>query len=190
MVDGATVALTIGTTGMLSIFCFVRDRRVHCLPMSGCAVLLGVAGMLVGARLDFGPAGVATLADLCSTLRPVSLASMRDQAVLAPWTSLGMLGGCNLGMVVSWIALDRSSEADSVRWPHLVACNVGMILGAVVAEAVLPVATPVAAGMPASIRMLLVVVTGMTTGMWLGWWCAEWMLRGWRRLASSGVSTV
>ena len=64
---------------------------------------------------------------------------------------------------------------------RLLACNVGMTLGAIVAEALVPWYTPVAAGLPASVRMLLAMAAGMTAGTWCGEWCAERVLDRWRR---------
>jgi hypothetical protein len=180
MVDDAAIALVLATTGVLSLGLFVQDRRLHCLRMSAFAALLGCAGMLIGARLDFGQAGLATLADLCSTLRPVSVATVRNQAVLAPWTCLGMLFGCNLGLALSWISLDRSSRTSPAWLLRLVACDIGMFAGVVLAEALWPAWIPVAAGVAASTPMLLAMVVGMTAGMWGGGWSAEWTLRRWR----------
>jgi hypothetical protein len=145
--------------------------------MSLCAVLLGSVGVLVGARLDFGYLGLATLADWCRTLQPAGLDSVRAQLASAPWTHVGMLLGCNLGMALSAWSFDRGDASRPVLGLRFAACNAGMLLGMYLAESLLASGSAADEGGPAASGMLLAMVVGMTAGMAAGWWSVEWLLR-------------
>ena len=151
---------------------------LHVLPG---ALVLGSAGLLVGAHLDFGPMGLATLADLCSVELPSGLDTLRYRATSAPWTCAGMLAGCNLAMLPSARTAWRAQGAVSVQVVRFAACNAGMILGMWLAEALLAAPSLVGWGIPATARMLLLMVPGMVAGMIAGGWCAERVLRARRR---------
>ncbi|MDH4255515.1 MAG: hypothetical protein OEX13_13445 [Gammaproteobacteria bacterium] len=167
----------IGTMVVLSLCLIAHRWRFHFLHMSVCAIVLGSIGMLIGARVDFGQFGLAIIADWCSVQPPVSLAGMRNQVALAPWTCVGMLAGCNLGMALSAQSLDQAAETRPALLLRFTACSVGMILGMLMAEPLLPGAEDGVAGVPAPIRMFLVMILGMTAGMWVGWWLAELALK-------------
>lgn len=70
-------------------------------------------GMLVGAIVDFGAADIRLLYELCSQGGMLSI---------APATTLGMILGCNLGLLHTGVKGHVAS---------LVICNVGMLLGMV-----------------------------------------------------------
>lgn len=172
----------------LSLCVVARRRGFHCLHMSVCAVVLGSIGVLVGARLDFGQFGLATIADWCRVLEPLSLDAIRSQVALAPWTCVGMLGGCNLGMALSMRLLGHPSETRPAFIARFVACNAGMIIGMSLTEVLLPISDSVIEGVSATACMFSIMVLGMTVGMWGGWWSSEWALRAWRRRAHLAAS--
>jgi hypothetical protein len=156
--------------------------------MSVCAIALGSIGILLGAQLDFGQFGLMTFAEWCRVPQPVGLDAIRAQVAAAPWTYLGMLGGCNLGMVLSMRFFDQAAVTRAVFMLRFVGCNAGMILGMLLAEAMRPGSDAVVGDVSAVARMLLVMVLGMAAGMSGGWWCAEWTIRGWRRCTSPAAS--
>jgi hypothetical protein len=185
---GEEAFLLLGTMVVLSLCLIAHRWRFHFLHMSVCAILLGSIGMLVGARLDFGQFGLAIIADWCSTQQPVSLAAIGSQVALAPWTCAGMLAGCNLGMALSTRSLDHVAARRSTVMLRFAACSTGMILGMLLAPALLPGPDAGVADVPAPIRMFLVMVLGMTAGMWVGWWFAKWALNRGTRWAASAAS--
>lgn len=155
-----------------------RNRNMRCLHMAVFAVVLGSTGMLVGARLDFGRFGLAALADWCSALPPLALDTIVSRVAPAPWTYLGMLAGCNLGMLLSIATQRQVAAPDSTLLIRMACCNAGMAVGMVVAEAALSASLSGLAGVSAPLRIFIVMLAGMTAGMWGGWWIAELALRG------------
>ncbi len=188
MSAGEEAFLIAGTMVVLSLCLIAHRWRFHFLHMSVCAIVLGSIGMLIGARIDFGQFGLAIIADWCSVQQPVSLAAFRNQVALAPWTCVGMLVGCNLGMALSAQCLEQAAETRSAVLLRFAACSVGMILGMFMAEPLLPGSKDGIAGVPASIRMFLIMILGMTAGMWVGWWLAEWALNQRTRWAAHAAS--
>ena len=168
--------LVAGTMVALSLCLIAHRRRLHLLHMSVCAIALGSIGLLIGARLDFGQFGLAIIADWCGAPQPFSLAAVRNKVSQAPWTCVGMLVGCNLGMALSTQSLEPAAGTRSTRLLRFAACSTGMILGMVLAESLLPGSVDDIAGVSAPIRVFLIMILGMTAGMWGGHWLAEWLL--------------
>jgi hypothetical protein len=185
---GEQAFLLLGAMVVLSLCLIAHRWRFHFLHMSVCAILLGSIGMLIGARLDFGQFGLAIIADWCGTQQPVSLAAIGNQVALAPWTCVGMLAGCNLGMALSTHSLEQAAETRSTHLLRFVACSTGMILGMLLAEPLLPGSDDGIPGVPAPIRMFLVMILGMTAGMWGGWWLAVLALHQRTRWAAHAAS--
>jgi len=185
---GEESVLLLGTLVALSLWLIAHRWRFQFLHMSVGAILLGSIGMLIGARLDFGQFGLAIIADWCSVQQPFSLSAIRNQVALAPWTCVGMLAGCNLGMALSTQSLDHVTARRSTLMLRFAACSTGMILGMLLAPALLPGPDAGIADVPAPIGMFLVMILGMTAGMWVGWWCAEWALNRGTRWAASAAS--
>jgi hypothetical protein len=188
MSAGEEAFLLFGTMVVL-LLCLIAHRwRFHFLHMSVCAIVLGSIGMLLGARVDFGQFGLAIIADWCGEQQPISLAAVRNQVASAPWTCVGMLAGCNLGMALSTQSLEQAAETRSTVLLRFAACSVGMILGMLMAEPLLPGSGDGIAGVPAPIRMFLIMILGMTAGMWGGWWLAELALNQRTRWAAHAAS--
>lgn len=185
---GEEIFFLLGTAVVLTMCLIAHRWRLHSIHMSVCAIVLGSIGMLIGARLDFGEFGLAIIADWCSVQQPVSLAGMRNQLALAPWTCVGMLAGCNLGMALSTQSLQQAADSRSAPLLRFAACSLGMILGMLLAEPLLPGSGDGIAGVPAPIRMFLVMILGMTAGMWVGWWLAELALNQRTRWAAHAAS--
>lgn len=151
--------------------------RSHCAQMCLCAVVLGSAGLMLGARLDFGQLGLAAVADWCRELRPGGLDSLRGQIAMAPWTSAGMLIGCNLGMALASGYLHLPVGTRRLSILRFASCNAGMVLGMLLAEVLVRVAAAAAPGLPSDLRLLFIMMLGMGAGMWMGWWSVEWLRR-------------
>lgn len=188
MSAGEEAFLLAGTMVVLTLCLIAHRWRFHFLHMSVCAIVLGSIGMLLGARVDFGQFGLAIIADWCSVQQPASLAVIRNQVALAPWTCVGMLAGCNLGMMLSTRSLEQAAETRSTLLLRFAACSAGMILGMLLAEPLLPGSDDDITGMPAPIRMFLIMILGMTAGMWGGWWLAEWALNQRTRWATHAAA--
>lgn len=176
MLAGEEIFLLVGTMVALSLILIAQRWRFHLLHMSVCAIVLGSIGLLLGARLDFGQFGLAVIADWCGTQQPFSFAAVVNKVTLAPWTSVGMLIGCNVGMALSTRFPEQPVETRSALLLRYVACSAGMILGMLLAEPLLRGSGEDIAGVPASIRMFVTMILGMTAGMWGGLWLAEWAL--------------
>ena len=188
MLAGEEAFLLFGTLVVLALCLIAHRWRFHFLHMSVCAIVLGSIGMLLGARVDFGQFGLAIIADWCSVQQPVSFAAVRNQVALAPWTCVGMLVGCNLGMALSTQSLQQAADSRSASLLRFAACSLGMILGMLLAEPLLPGSGDGIAGVPAPIRMFLIMILGMTAGMWVGWWLAELALNQRTRRAAHAAS--
>jgi hypothetical protein len=188
MSAGEEAFLLVGTMVVLSLCLIAHRWRFHFLHMSVCAIVLGSIGMLTGARVDFGQFGLAIIADWCSVQQPVSLAAVLNQVALAPWTCVGMLAGCNPGMALSKQSLEQATETRSTHLLRFAACSVGMILGMLLAQPLLPGSDNDITGVPAPIRMFLIMILGMTAGMWVGWCLAELALNQRTRWAAHAAS--
>lgn len=172
----------------LALAAWARSRGLHCLHMAVFAAVLGSVGMLVGALLDFGRFGLAALAAWCSALPPVGLDIIASRVAPAPWTYLGMLIGCNLGMALSSATLRPIAVPVATLMTRAVCCNAGMVLGMILTEALVPASFAGFTGVPEPLRMFVLMVLGMTAGMWGGWWIAELALR--RQLRSTGPAAL
>jgi hypothetical protein len=187
MSAGEEAFLLFGTVVVLSLCLIAHRWRFHFLHMSVCAIVLGSIGMLLGARVDFGQFGLAIIADWCGVQQPFSLTAVRNQVASAPWTCIGMLAGCNLGMALSTQSLEQA-QTRSTLLLRFAACSVGMILGMLMAQPLLPGSEGSIAGVRAPIRMFLNMILGMTAGMWGGWWLAELALNQRTRWAAHAAS--
>jgi len=184
----ASLAVAMAVPALALSLCVIARRRgFHCLHMAVGAALLGSVGMLIGVRLDFGPFGLATLAEWCTARSPAGLDSVREQLVSAPWTYGAMLVGCNVGMALSARPAGQTAATRSTLIVRCAACSAGMLLAMFLTEALLRISSADVDGVRAELRALLIMVLGMTAGMWGGWRCAECLVRGCSRAASLAV---
>jgi hypothetical protein len=173
----------------LMLLRLARRAQSHCLHRSVFMVAAGSIGLLLGARIDFGPLGLITLADWCTSPPALGFDVPWSTATLAPWTYAGMLAGCNLGMALSEYFL-RSAADRGKSILHYLACNAGMLVGMFLAEASVPLLTPMNAGGSAPAVMFWLMVLGMTAGMWAGWWSADSLRRVFGRIGPGRSSVV
>lgn len=171
----------IGIPLALYLVLLARRSGSHCLHMAVFMVVLGGIGLLIGARIDFGPFGLSTLTGWCSVLPALSLDAVWTKIALAPWTYGGMLVACNLGMALSSHLFGGPATGRRGLVLRFTACNAGMIMGMFLAEALMPGLETGITGTSAMAAMFLLMVSGMTAGMWAGWWSVQWLIRGWRR---------
>ena len=185
--DAVVSPVLVGGLPPLALSLVVLARRLssHCLHMAVFMGGLGSIGLLIGARLDFGPLGLVTLTGWCSVLPALGLDAAWNKVSLAPWSYGGMLAGCNLGMALSAHLVGPSPARRRTFLLRYLACNGGMIIGMFLAEALLPAFEAGIEGGSAVAAMFLTMIFGMTAGMWVGWWSAEWAIRGWRRAVST-----
>ena len=103
--------------------------QLKLLMLSTLFGLLGLLGLLSGLAWDLGPAGLLVFAAWCSTRADFGLDELWASFRITPWGHIGMLLGCNLGMLFS-----GCSHAPAVRrgmpfWTFLLLCNMGMLIG-------------------------------------------------------------
>ena len=133
------------------------------------SILFGLLGLLSGLTWDLGPAGLLVLAAWCSTRTDFGLDELWASIRMTPWGHIGMLLGCNLGMLLS-----GCSDAPAVRrgmpfWPFLLLCNMGMLIGMLAlgfwqfapSGGLREIALVMVA------RMLLVMAAGMVAVWWI-----------------------
>jgi hypothetical protein len=138
--------------------------------------LFGLLGLLLGLAYDFGTGGLLVLAAWCSARTDLGLGELSARIGLAPWGHVGMLLGCNLGMLLSGCSDVPAVRRGMPLWLFLLLCNLGMLLGMLVLERWQPLPSgglrEVASIMAA--RMLLAMAVGMAAVWWLlGRLCAR-----------------
>ena len=146
-----------------------RQIRSSGLHMSLYMLVLAHLGILLGVMLDFGAQGLLTLAGLCGSLSELSPQLLWTLISTAPWTFAGMLLGSNLGM---WLS-NRSLTVDIHPRPGVLmylVCNIGMLAGMFLLEALVPVAWFTSEPRSGVMIMLLLMLLGMGLGMLLAWW--------------------
>lgn len=187
LVTGALLAESFGTSYFSLLFAVpvavaaaltllaVRLTRRFGFPLLHMVLfmaLVGNVGLLVGASLDFGPAGLVALTGAFSKLPPLSLQTVWTKLTLAPFTYGGMLLGCNLGM---WLAGRLTGDDPSVcqactlRYatqygPH----NVGMVLGMFLAGGLMPALRMHLPAIAPALIMLALMSIGMAVGSLVG----------------------
>jgi len=181
--------LGLGRTGLSSLlatlaFAAAAAAAVHgsrragarTLPMVVHMLVWGNLGLLAGAWLDFGAAGLAGLTHWCHMHPGLAPSDVAAKLAGAPWSYGLMLAGCNLGMAVA----DRCGRGCGARSAPAhraralrcyAACNLGMLAGMLLAEGLMPGGHHVHhMDSAAIVLMLAVMALGMTAGMLLGWW--------------------
>lgn len=161
---GAGLPIAVVCYGLLA-----RPGNKRCVQSLVVMFAAGGFGMLLGCVVDFGPLGLYGLLGLCrswasSAFWP-SPAELWLMTNLMPWACFGMVAGGNAGMVL-FDALDRR-RAQSVghRIGFYAVCNVGMLLGMVMAEHAV---TRLTFGLEQEVAVALTVgamLVGMTAGM-------------------------
>lgn len=143
---------------------------------------LGHLGFLLGLAVDFGPAGLLMLASWCSSQDPGGWGSLAAMSDIAPLSHVGMLLGCNLGMLLAGCGSLFGEGDRQPVFPGFVVCNLGMLVGMFLVKAVWPITT----GLSLSTIGLL-TVTQMSIGMLSGMMAALLALShlGGRRLKQS-----
>lgn len=129
---------------------------------------LGHLGFMLGLSLDFGAAGLLLLATWCSSQ---DLAGWRDgvqMVSLAPLSHVGMLIGCNLGMRLAGCERFFSGGIGSQPGLVFIACNLGMIMGMLLASGLWPVDNGVSLstiGVLKAAQMTLGMLSGMLVAL-------------------------
>jgi len=133
---------------------------------------LGHLGLLIGVTQDLGSAGLVILASWCSVRVDYGLGDAFAMWRVAPWGHLGMLLGCNLGMLVSGCSDLPAMRYGMSKGRFLLLCNFGMLTGMVAAQLWQP---GIAGGGIASAAALmsLQMLSGMALGMAGTWWVLE-----------------
>lgn len=133
--------------------------------------MLGHLGMLLGVALDFGDAGLVMLAGWCSTRSGAGLGDLWSKLGIAPWGHVGMLIGCNLGMLLSGCGNSPPVRRGMPAWLFLTVCNLGMLLGLLVLE----LWQPAVSGDLRQLALIIVVqmLLAMAVGMAGTWWLTQ-----------------
>lgn len=129
----------------------------------------GGFGMLLGCAIDLGQVGVYGLLSICQ-LTPYSLSgwgidSVWQKIQLTPWTYIGMFTCGNLGML--FLDGRRSSHSSvSIKTLYLyIVCNIGMLMGMLLGEAIAIQLTGNINQLLAAGLMISLMLAGMTLGM-------------------------
>lgn len=93
------------------------------------STLFGLLGLLWGLAWDLGPAGLLVLAAWCSVRTDLGLDELWASISMTPWGHIGMLLGCNLGMLLSGCSHAPAVRRGMPMWLFLLLCNFGMLLG-------------------------------------------------------------
>jgi len=176
-------ALAVGLSGRLLLgLLFALFLSAWALQrMAGCRgfvhfkgllsmLLMGHIGMLLGAALDFGTAGLVMLAGWCSSLSGAGLGNLWFKLGVAPWSHAGMFLGCNLGMLLSGCLNGPALRHGLPVWLFLSLSNLGMLLGLLAVE----VWQPVSSGSLQMLALMMVaqMLSAMALGMLGAWWLA------------------
>lgn len=157
------IALLLG----LSVYWGLRQAQTHrSYPYVAVVVLaatLGHLGLLLGLMLDFGPAGLLMLASWCSGQGGLGPGDAGRMVTAAPWAHVGMLLGCNLGMIVASCGRLPAFQGVLAKPAFLFLCNVGMLAGMVVVAVLFPLAPDLGL-----FALALVMLGQMSCGMVLG----------------------
>jgi hypothetical protein len=143
-------------------------RSVFYLKTLLIMLLMGQLGMLFGAAMDFGAAGLVMLAGWCTTLGGSGLGSLWVKLGIAPWSYAGMLIGCNLGMLLSGCLNSPSMRREMPHWLFLSLSNLGMLLGLLAIEAWQPAVSGSLQDL--ALLMVLQMLLAMAAGMAAIWW--------------------
>lgn len=137
------------------------------------SVALGHLGFMLGLMADFGTAGLLVLAAWCTSQGDSGwIASgwndLADMLRVAPLGHLGMLLGCNLGMLMA--GCDRFYIGNA-RLPGpfvFLVCNLGMVMGMFVAVGLWPVdngASLSTIGLLMAVQMSFGMLSGMLAAL-------------------------
>ncbi len=160
-----TLALSVWVLQLLAGWRGIRYLKALLIML-----LLGLLGMLSGALLDFGAAGLVMLTAWCSTLGGSGLGSLWSKLGIAPWSYAGMWIGCNLGMLLSACHGRPATQWGMSPWQFRSLSNLGMLLGLLAMEAWQPVVSGSLQNLAA--LMLVQMLLSMVAGMALVWWLA------------------
>ncbi len=122
----------------VSVIChnILQSRLPLNARMAIAMTAVGGFGMLLACLFETGPLGLYGLLDMCqdlsSSLSLLSIDWVWKRFMLTPWTYVGMVLGCNLGM---W--LFEKPEVIQTNFNRLMlytSCNAGMFLGMFIFE--------------------------------------------------------
>lgn len=139
------------------------------IRMAVAMTAVGGFGMLLACLLEIGPLGLYGLVDMCQDLSAtsslLSLDWMWKRLMLSPWTYLGMVLGCNLGM---WLFDKPEYAQTNIKCFILYAsCNVGMFLGMFLFEHIAMLLTVSSNHFSSPLLMVSMMLSGMLLGMML-----------------------
>jgi len=132
---------------------------------------VGGFGMLFACLFETGPLGLYSVWDMCQAISTTSSLFSLDwvwkRFMLTPWTYVGMVLGCNLGM---WF-LGRSELKRG--WPSMLrvmqffACNAGMFMGMFLFEHIAMLLISFSSIFNSPILMIIMMLLGMLFGILL-----------------------
>lgn len=146
-----------------------RKMKSRYLKMSLVMFASGGFGMLLGYVVDLGPVGVYGLLAICQ-LTPYSLSGWGIDTIwqkiqMTPWAYIGMFTCGNLGMLFL-DGLRSSQSLASIKALYLyTVCNMGMLIGMLLGEAIAIQLTENINQLIAAGLMISLMLTGMTLGM-------------------------
>lgn len=132
---------------------------------------VGGFGMLFACLLEIGPLGLNGLVDMCQDISISSSLLSVDwvwkRFMLTPWTYMGMVMGCNLGMWLLDNPENSRTESNLKRFMLYGSCNVGMFLGMFLFEHIAMLLTVSTNFSNSPLLMVSMMLLGMLFGMML-----------------------
>lgn len=132
---------------------------------------VGGFGMLLACLLEIGPLGLNGLVDMCQAISSNSSLFSLDwvwkRFMLTPWTYMGMVMGCNLGMWLLDNPENSRTESNLKRFMLYGSCNVGMFLGMFLFEHIAMSLTVYTNFSNSPLLMVSMMLSGMLFGMLL-----------------------
>jgi len=132
---------------------------------------VGGFGMLFACLLEIGPLGLNGLVDMCQDISISSSLFSVDwvwkRFMLTPWTYMGMVMGCNLGMWLLDNPENSQTESNLKRFMLYGSCNVGMFLGMFLFEYIAMFLTVSTNFSNSPLLMVSMMLLGMLFGMML-----------------------
>lgn len=159
----------LGLAIVLALRTIERERVYPYVVTLLLSLALGHIGLMVGLAADFGPVGLLMLASWCSGVGDGE--GLRMFAA-APWGHVGMLIGCNVGMLMAGCGR-LAKRGVAISGPvFLMLCNLGMIAGMVALAGVTDL--PPGSGLAGIAGVKLVEMSfGMIGGMLAVWWLVQ-----------------
>ena len=145
----------------------IHKSHLRYIDMTMAMFAMGGLGMLAGFLVDINGLGVYGLLSLCRTTDylPLSLDSLWLKMQLTPWMYAGMFVGGNVGMLLFDLMRLRRFSLSAIGLSDYIICNVGMLIGMQLGEALSMSITLGLNPLWVAVVMIGFMLLGMALGM-------------------------